>query len=121
MTHTTKHLLGLALVGLLGVSALRAQQGANTGVTQQDIINGLKDPSRWLTFSGDYSGQRHSPLTQITPENVRSLIPQWVFQTLVPAPGRGFETTPLVLDGVLYITGNNNNAWAVDGRTGRPI
>ena len=39
-------------------------------VTSQDILDGFKNPTRWLTFSGNYSGQRHSPLKQITPENV---------------------------------------------------
>ncbi len=35
--------------------------------------------------------------------------------------GRGFEGTPLMMDGVLYITGNNNTAWAIDARTGRQL
>ena len=47
----------------------------DAGVTYDDILQGLSDPSRWLTFSGDYSGQRHSPLAQITPENVHRLVP----------------------------------------------
>jgi len=50
--------------------------GDALGVTYEDLLQGLTDPSRWLTFSGDYSGQRHSPLTQITPENVHLLVPQ---------------------------------------------
>jgi alcohol dehydrogenase (cytochrome c) len=41
----------------------------------------IEDPTRWLSYSGDYSGQRHSPLTQITPENVDRLTAQWTFQT----------------------------------------
>ena len=78
--------------------------------------------SNWTTFSGDHSGQRHSPLTQITPANVAKLTPQWLFQTDVPGfPGRGLENSPLVVDGVAYVTGNNNQAWALDARTGRPI
>ena len=40
------------------------------GITYRDILDGLKDPGRWLTYSGDYTGQRHSPLKQITPQNV---------------------------------------------------
>ena len=96
-----------------------AAQDADTGITYEDILQGLSDPSHWLTFSGDYSGQRHSPLTQITPENVHRLAPQWTFQTGNLTRGRGFETTPLVLDGVLYVTGSNNYAWALDARTGR--
>src|SRR5499433_3853140 len=98
------------------------QQNALRPISEQDLVDGWKNPSRWLTFSGDYSGQRHSPLKQLTPQNVAGLVPQWMFQTDVPGlPGRGLENTPLVVDGVLYVTGNNNQAWAIDGRTGRSI
>ena len=100
----------------------RAQDVAPAAITEQDLLEGLKNPSRWLTFSGDYTGQRHSPLTQLTPQNVAGLIPQWIFQTDIPGlPGRGIENTPIVVDGALYVTGNNNEAWALDARTGRPI
>ena len=100
----------------------RAQESAPVPITEQDLLGGLKNPTRWLTFSGDYSGQRHSPLKQLTPQNVAGLVPQWIFQTDIPGlPGRGIENTPLVVDGTLYVTGNNNQAWAIDSRTGRPI
>ena len=49
------------------------------------------------------------------------LTAQWTFQTGTMTRGRGFETTPLVWDGVLYMTGSNNLAWALDARTGRPF
>ena len=107
-----------ALLVLAAVVLAIAQQGAPE-VTYQDLLDGLKDPTRWLTYSGDYSGQRHSPLTQITPENARHLAAQWTFQTETTARGRGFEATPLILDGVLYVTGPNNYAWALDARTGK--
>ena len=88
-------------------------------VSAQELLDGLKaDGSRWLMFGGSYTNQRHSPLTQITPANVSRLVPQWVFQT--DTPGR-FETTPLVRDNVLYVTGPLNLAWAIDARTGREI
>jgi alcohol dehydrogenase (cytochrome c) len=90
-------------------------------VTAQDLLDGFKNPSRWLLFSGDYSGQRHSPLKQITPDNVRRLTAHWTFQAEGMAIGRGFETTPLIMDGVMYVTGTNNYAWAVDMRSGRQI
>src|SRR5262249_37869346 len=112
---TSRGLLVLAFATVL-TSSLVAQ--APAPITFQDLLAGLKDPTRWLTFSGDYSGQRHSPLTQITPDNVGSLVAQWTFQT--DNPGR-FETTALVLDGVLYVTGANNLAWAIDARSGRQI
>ena len=87
-------------------------------MTTQDLLDGLKDPARWLTYGGDYNGHRHSQLTQITPENVDRLAAQWTFQTGTLG---SFQTTPLVVDGVLYVTGFNNNAWAIDARSGRQI
>jgi alcohol dehydrogenase (cytochrome c) len=98
-------------------AAVAASTPAPT-ITQKDLLSGLKDPTRWLTYSGDYNGQRHSPLTQITPENVNQLSAQWTFQTGTLG---SFQTTPLVIDGVLYVTGFNNNAWAIDARSGRQI
>jgi alcohol dehydrogenase (cytochrome c) len=89
------------------------------GVTSGDLLDGLKNPTRWTMYSGDYTGKRHSPLTQITPQNVSRLTPQWAFQADTIATGRGFESTPLVIDGVIYLTGANGNAWAIDARTGR--
>jgi outer membrane protein assembly factor BamB len=72
-------------------------------------------------YSGDYTGRRHSPLNQITPANVGRLAAQWAFQTDNMVAGRGFEGTPLLLDGVLYVTGNNNTAWAINVRTGEQL
>ena len=104
-----------------GIQAPVLAQNTESGVTYEDILNGLSEPSKWLTYSGDYTGQRHSPLTMITPGNVQDLVPIWTFQTGTMTRGRGFETTPLVLDGVLYVTGSHNFAWALDARTGRPF
>jgi len=112
------------LVGYL--STLRGEVGtaiasasiAASPITNRDLLDGLKNPTRWLSYSGDYNGQRHSPLTQLTPENVSRLTAQWTFQT---GQLGSFQTTPLVLDGVLYLTGFNNNAWAIDARSGRAI
>jgi alcohol dehydrogenase (cytochrome c) len=89
------------------------------GVTNEQLNAPLgANPEAWLHYSGDYSGQRHSPLTQITPANAPQLAVQWAFQTATLGK---FETTPLLIDGVLYVTGPNNTAWAVDARTGRQI
>ena len=88
-------------------------------VTAQEIAAGLPaDGSRWITFGGAYNNHRHSPLTQITPENVNRLVPQWMFQTDTLG---AFETTTLFRDNVLYVTGPQNLAWAIDARTGRQI
>ena len=90
-------------------------------ITAQDLLDGLKHPSRWLSYSGDYTGRRHSPLKQITPENVGRLAPQWTWQAEGMPINRGFESTPLMMDGTMYISGNQNYAWAIDARTGRQI
>ena len=91
-------------------------------MTSRDILAGLADPTRWLTFSGDYSGRRHSPLTQITPANVHRLAAQWTFQTGHDDPRpRVRGDAARCCDGVLYVTGSNNFAWALDARTGRPF
>ncbi|HSG64034.1 MAG TPA: hypothetical protein VLD39_03505, partial [Gammaproteobacteria bacterium] len=107
---TTRVLIGFALA-----SAATAQPGRL--VTQQEIEAGLSpDGARWITFGGNYFNHRHSPLTQITPQNVDRLAPQWTFQTNLIEK---FETTPLYRDNVLYVTGPLNTAWAIDARSGR--
>src|SRR5436853_4432128 len=107
----------LMLVVVFGSAALVAQTGGPQ-VTPQDLLDGLKDPGKWLTYGGDYNGHRHSPLTQITPDNAGQLSAQWTFQTGTLG---SFQTTPIVVDGVIYATGFNNNAWAIDARSGRQI
>jgi alcohol dehydrogenase (cytochrome c) len=79
----------------LTVVALAAQAPPAL-VSSQELLDGLKpDGSKWLTFGGNYSNHRFSPLTQITPDNVNRLVPQWTFQTNTLG---NFETTPLVRD-----------------------
>jgi alcohol dehydrogenase (cytochrome c) len=106
------------LFTLLCTVSLAAQQAGPATVSSQDLLGGLKDPSKWLLYHGNYSGHRHSPLTQITPENVNRLAAQWTFQSGVTG---SFQTTPLVIDGVLYVSGWGGNAWAIDARSGRQI
>jgi alcohol dehydrogenase (cytochrome c) len=94
---------------------------ASTGygqVTFNRLVNSSKEPQNWLTYSGDYAGRRFSGLDQINSGNAHSLVAKWVYQTA--ATGK-FETTPLVVDGVLYATAQDNRAFALDARTGRPI
>ncbi len=108
------------LLPLAGAVTLVAQQPAPPAlISNQEMLDGLKeDGSKWLTFGGNYANHRFSPLTQVTPENVQRLQPQWTFQTGTLG---NFETTTLVRDNVLYVTGPQNVAWAVDARTGRQI
>ena len=108
--------------GDVAKDAAPADRGrVDAGASDRDLLEGLNDPARWLTYSGDYTGRRHSPLAQITAENVGRLAAEWTFQTGTLTRGRGFEATPLAWDGVLYVTGSNDFAWALDARTGRPF
>jgi alcohol dehydrogenase (cytochrome c) len=70
----------------------------------------------WTTYSGDMLGQRYSPLTQITAENVKNLELQWIFQA---RSLEKFEATPLVVDGVMYTVQPPNDIVALDAATGR--
>ncbi|MBM3817782.1 MAG: PQQ-dependent dehydrogenase, methanol/ethanol family [Acidimicrobiia bacterium] len=111
--------LALAAALVAATVAAAQEQLPPPLVTWQEVLDGLPaDGSRWLTFGGDFTNQRHSPLTQITPANVTRLQPQWTFQTGTLG---NFETTTLVRDNVLYVTGPQNVAWAIDARTGRQI
>lgn len=76
------------------------------------------DPGDWLTYSGNYEAHRFSPLTQLTPSNAAALKPIWVYQV----KDRGnVETTPIVADGVMYLTEPPTVVTALDLRTGRPL
>ena len=68
--------------------------GAHAQVTFERLLNSNKEPQNWLTYSGDYSGKRFSPLGQINASNAPSLTAKWVYQTA--ATGK-LETTPLVV------------------------
>jgi alcohol dehydrogenase (cytochrome c) len=80
------------------------------------ILNANQEPHNWLTYSGTNMSQRHSPLTQITPQNVKNLEQQWVFQA---RSLEKFEATPLVVDGVMYTVQAPNDIVALDAVSGR--
>lgn len=87
-------------------------------VTFELLVNSAREPQNWMTYSGDYTGKRFSALDQISVINAHATVAKWVYQT--GATGK-LETTPLVVDGVLYATGQDDRAFALDARTGRPI
>ena len=87
-------------------------------VTSERIRNSEREPGNWLTYSGNYRGYRYSPLDQINTQNVARLKPVWMYQI---NDLNQFETTPLVVDGVVYISEPPSNATALDARTGRPL
>src|SRR5579884_464641 len=84
-------------------------------VTFADLLN--PKPGEWPTYHGRLSGNRYSPLRQIGASNVSGLAPRWIFQ--IPNAGR-LETTPVVVNGVMYVTAVNE-VYALDAGTGRQI
>jgi alcohol dehydrogenase (cytochrome c) len=85
-------------------------------ITYERLLNTAKEPHNWLTYSGNYSSHRYSLLTQITPANVKNLELKWMFQANVIGK---WQATPLVVDGIMYVTQRMNDVAALDARTGR--
>lgn len=112
-----------ALTALIAVPSLMAQGGRGgqnlqadiTPVPYERILLADSEPENWLTYSGNYMSQRHSQLTQITPENASELEIKWVFQS---RSLEKHEVTPLVVDGVMYTIESPNTVVALDAGTG---
>jgi alcohol dehydrogenase (cytochrome c) len=96
------------------------------GVNYERILNAREEPQNWLTYYGAYNGQRYSPLDQINTENVRRIGPAWVFQAgttglIAGASTYSFEAAPIVVDGVMFLSGWDGWVWALDAKTGVEI
>jgi len=94
---------------------LGAFNAVNAQVAYNRLLNAASEPQNWLTYSGSFASQRYSTLAQITPENVKDVALQWAFQQ---RSTEKFESTPLVADGVMYLTQAPNDIVALDAATG---
>jgi alcohol dehydrogenase (cytochrome c) len=102
----------------IGFGILLAASAVSAQVSFDRVLNSVKEPQNWLTYNGNLAGTHHSGLTQVKPLNVGSLDLKWVYQA---QSLEKFEATPLVVDGVMYITEPPNTVVAIDTRTGRPF
>ena len=82
------------------------------------IVFAQRNSSDWRTYGQNSLGWRYTELAQIDTRNISRLSTAWIYQTGLQG---GFETTPLVFDGLMFIAGPSNNSWALDALTGRPI
>jgi alcohol dehydrogenase (cytochrome c) len=82
------------------------------------IRNAEHEPESWLTYSGNYAAHRFSRLSQITAANVATLKPLWIYQV---GNREEFETSPIVVDGIMYVTETPMAVSALDVRTGRRL
>src|SRR3984893_15558130 len=87
-------------------------------VAPERILTADKEPRNWLTYSGNHSAHRYSALDQINDTNVARLKPIWQYQT---GSLQKFETTPLVIDNIMYISEPPSHVTALDTRTGRAL
>ena len=89
-----------------------------TPVPFERILHSNQEPQNWFTYSGNLNSQRHSGLTQISPENAADLVLKWVYQSRSLDK---HEVTPLVVDGVMYTIQSPNDVIALDAATGKAI
>jgi glucose dehydrogenase len=109
--------LFIALLMASAISYLSPNAPASaTEVTHNRLLNAAGEAGNWLAHGRDFSNQRFSPLGHITRETVKRLVPKWIYQTGTAAT---FQTTPLVADGVMYLTAPYSHVIALDAATGR--
>src|SRR5438093_4153941 len=115
----------LRIVSLLGAAVLAlapapmGQSPAPRGlpVTYERLLKAAQEPGNWLMYGGDYRSHHYSGLNQITAENVHRLRAKWIYQM----HRQKVETTPIVVDGIMYVTRPPSDVIALDAETGRAL
>jgi PQQ-dependent dehydrogenase (methanol/ethanol family) len=112
--------LPLLLAATLAFSGAQAdtKYGDMLTVTQDMLSRASTDGNNFLHTNGNYEQTRYYPNKQINTQNVKNLVPAWIFQTEVVD---SLETTPIVVNGVMYVTTSYNHVYALDAETGAQI
>jgi glucose dehydrogenase len=105
-------------VGALLVASALGVYGQPGTVDDTRLLGAGADRANWLTHGRDYGNQRFSPLAQIDAASVKRLRPAWIYQSGVTS---SFQATPIVADGVMYVSLPFNHVVALDARTGREL
>ncbi len=95
-----------------------AEAPAFAAVTDARLNDAAATPAEWLGYGFDREETRHSPLTGITKENISDLGVAWTYDL---ATSRGVESTPIVIDGVMYVTSAWSIVYALDAKTGEEL
>jgi alcohol dehydrogenase (cytochrome c) len=106
-----RRLIALAAAVLLILPPVLVAQ-----VTSDRLLRAAQEPQNWLTYSGGYASQRYSTLAQIDRGNVKDLELAWMLPDQVFG---AWQSTPLVVDGIMYVTQRPNDVLAVDAKSGR--
>jgi alcohol dehydrogenase (cytochrome c) len=104
-----------ALLTSVAVIALPVLACAETGPTSDALVNAASDSKSWILPAGSYSGNRQIEENQITPKTVDQMKVAWTFQ--IP-DGGPIEASPIVWDGIAYVTSSHDDIYAVDVKTG---
>ena len=88
------------------------------GINDKALLDADKDSANWLSYGRNYSEDRYSTLVQINKDNISRLGLAWHIDLGFK---RGFEATPIVVDGIMYVTGAWSKVFAIDARTGKLI
>lgn len=96
------------------------------GLGYERILQARSESHNWITYYGDYDGKRHSLLDQINAGNVKDLKVAWIFQAgasgmIASTSTYAFEAAPLVVDGVMFVTGWDGWLWALDAKSGEQL
>lgn len=100
---------------VVGCGKLPATPGA-ARVDTARLLAADQEPGNWMSHGRTYDEQRFSPLAKITADNVKTLGLAWSYD--LDTAHRGQESTPLVIDGVMYVTGAWSKVFALDAKTG---
>src|SRR5258705_10101072 len=93
-------------------------QSSTSAIDGETIIANAKPSKAWLSYGLDYAESRYSKLNQINTENVKSLGLKWTYNL---ESQRGVEATPLIVDGIMYVSASWSVVHAIDARTGKRI
>ena len=96
-------------------AASTAIEAPVAAIDKARLENAAAEPEQWLTYGGSYDEGRHSTLTKINRDTLPELGIGWVYEMQKP---RGVEATPIVVDGIMYVTGSWSVVYALDARTG---
>ena len=112
-------LMSLAVGHSLAEEVQRGTLYGNMTTVTQDMLNrAASDANNFLHTNGNYHQTRYYPASQINTSNVKGLRPAWIFQTEIV---ESQETTPIVVDGTMYITTSFNHVYALNAATGEQI
>src|SRR5262245_51047500 len=109
----------MKIQGWFGIAVLLicgAGISASAQITSERLLRAADEPQNWLMYSGGYMSQRYSQLRQIDRSNVKNLELKWILPNQVFG---AWQSTPLVVNGIMYVTQRPDDVLAVDAVTGR--